>query len=811
MVVIGGGVVGTSILYHLAKLGWSDVALLERKVLTAGSTWHAAGGFHPLNSDPTMSALQAYTINLYRTIEDMSGQSCGLHFTGGCNFACNEERWLYLQNECAKHRTMGIQSKLLTPEECKKVCPVMDTKNVIGGLWDPNIGHLDCSGVTWAFAKSAQKLGAQVHQHTKVNATVQLADGSWRVETGRGSVIAEHIVNAGGLWAREVGLMAGVHLPLLPMSHHYIITEPVEAFKNAEEIAHMVDLDGETYMRQERNGILLGMYEKDCQPWASDSTPWEYGENDLLPPDLDRIAPELSQAYSRYPVLNDVGIKTIINGPFTFAPDGNPLVGPVAGTGLAPSSIRNYWVACAVMAGFMQGGGVGLSLSEWIIKGQPESYPDIFAMDVARFGKWATKAYTFQKSQENYRRRFQITYPNEDLPVARNIRSTPITEVFRAKSAKLGVGFGLEYPKYFPIGEHDKSEKYTFRRSNAFEAVKQECLATRESVGMFETGTYSKYEITGPAARDWLDKLLACKIPPVGRVCLAPMLGLNGKLMGDLTVACLAEDRYLIIGSGFLQSFHMRWFIQNGAVTTSGLHVENITDTHLGFAISGPNSRKLLQKLTTTDLSNEAFKFLSVGVMDIGLSSAVVARISVTGELGYEVMVPADQQVALYRALEEAGKEFGLRDIGGYALTSLRMEKLIGAWGREFTPEFTALQSGLSRFASLDKPTDYNGKEHALKERTLGARRKLVGLVIEDETDSDAWGDEPIWQSGKLVGNTTSGMFGHTVGRSIALGYVEGHLAVDGTPVSVSLLGQERWASVVVTPLVDPTGSRMRV
>jgi len=480
--------------------------------------------------------------------------------------------------------------------------------------------------------------------------------------------------------------MAGVHLPLLPMSHHYIITEPVAAFKDAKEIAHMVDFDGETYMRQERNGILLGMYEKDCQPWAADSTPWEYGENDLLPPDLDRIAPELSQAYARYPVLNDVGIKTIINGPFTFAPDGNLLVGPVAGTGLAPPSIKNYWVACAVMAGFMQGGGVGLSLSEWMVKGQPETYPDIFAMDVSRFGKWATKAYTFQKSQENYRRRFTITYPNEDLPVGRNLRTTPITEVFRAKGAKFGVGFGLEYPKYFPIGEHDKSEKFTFLRSNTFEAVKQECIATRESVGMFETGTYSKYEVTGPSARAWLDTLLACKIPVPGRLTLAPMLGHNGKLMGDLTVACLSEDRFVLMGSGFLQSFHMRWFIQNGAISTAGLRVENITDTHLGFAISGPNSRKLLQKLTSTDLSNEAFKFMSVAQIDVGFSSAIVGRVSVTGELGYEITVPADQQIALYRSLMDAGKEFALRDIGGYALTSLRM-----AWGREFTPEFTAL------------------------------------------------------------------------------------------------------------------------
>ena len=606
-VVIGGGVIGTSVLYHLTKLGWNNVALLERKVLTAGSTWHAAGGFHALNGDPTVARLQSYTIQLYKEIEEKSGQSCGVQYSGGVNFALTDERWQYLKNEYARHRTMGIDSQLLSPEEVKEFCPIMQTEGVIGGLYDANEGYLDCSGVTWAYAKCAQLGGAKIHQHTKVEGMEQVhsSEGKllWKVETDKGTILAEHVVNCGGLWAREVAEMAGVHLPLLPMSHHYVVTDAIDEVKKLREEQNkrffILDLDGETYMRTEQDGLLIGVYEQDCLPWAADATPWDYGESDLLQPELDRIEPELSNAYERYPVLNDAGLKTIVNGPFTFAPDGNPLVGPVEGTGLETKEVTNYWVAAAVMAGFSQGGGVGLSLSEWMVYGQPRTFPDIFAMDVARYGKWATKAYTHLKSQENYQRRFRIAYPNEELPVARDVKHSPLHLQHRQDGAVFGSSYGLEFPKYFATGSSDKNEIYTYMRSNSFDAVAQECYHVRNLVGVTDMCTFSKYRVSGKNARLFLDKLLACRIPKPGRMARAPMLNEDGKLMGELTVVNhpLPDregfEQFQLIGSGYLQGFHMRWISskQREMGLKETVRLENCTDIIGGVSVAGPNSR----------------------------------------------------------------------------------------------------------------------------------------------------------------------------------------------------------------------------
>lgn len=620
-VVIGGGVIGTSVLYHLTKLGWHNVGLLERKVLTAGSTWHAAGGFHALNGDRTVAQLQSYTIDLYKEIEEKSGQSCGMQYSGGVNFALTEERWQYLVNEYWRHRTMGINSQLLSPEQVRDFCPIMQTEGVIGGLYDANEGYLDCSGVTWAYAKSAQLGGAKIHQHTKVEAMEQVHRGEegnmmWKIETDKGTVWAEHVVNCGGLWAREVAEMAGVHLPLLPMSHHYVVTEAiseVKAFREKEDKRFFIlDLDGETYMRTEQDGLLVGVYEQDCLPWAADVTPWEYAENDLLQPELDRIEPELSKAYERYPVLNEAGLKTIVNGPFTFAPDGNPLVGPIEGTGLETKAVSNYWVAAAVMAGFSQGGGVGLSLSEWMVYGQPKTFPDIFAMDVARYGKWATKAYTFLKSQENYQRRFRIAYPNEELPVARDIKLSPLHLQHKEDGAVFGTSYGLEFPKYFARNEAEQNEVYTYMRSNSFETVGEETYHVRNLVGVTDMSTFSKYRVTGPKARNFLDKLLACRIPKPGRMARAPMMNEDGKLMGELTVVnqplpdLAGNEQFQLIGSGYLQGFHMRWFSskQREMEMVGEIFIENCTDTIGGISIAGPNSR------TVSSKSYEASKLL---------------------------------------------------------------------------------------------------------------------------------------------------------------------------------------------------------
>ncbi|HET8728936.1 MAG TPA: FAD-dependent oxidoreductase, partial [Alphaproteobacteria bacterium] len=481
-VVIGGGVVGASVLYHLARAGWRDVALVERSELTSGSTWHAAGGMHTLNGDPNVAKLQQYTIGLYKEIEEASGQSCGLHLTGGIMLAGTQERMEWLRNAHARGRYLGMETELISVREAKELMPLLDERHFAGALYDPVEGHVDPSGVTHAYAKAARALGAEIHLRTRVTALSPRPDGAWDVATEAGTITAEHVVNAGGLWAREVGRMVGLELPILAMEHMYLLTEdmPEVAEINratGKEVLHAIDFEGEIYMRQERGGMLMGTYEKAGKPWSERQTPWDFG-HELLPPDLDRIAPSLEVGFAHFPAFERAGIRQIINGPFTFAPDGNPLVGPVRG-------LRNFWVACGVMAGFSQGGGVGLALANWMAEGDPGF--DVWAMDVARYGDWATMAWTNAKVRENYSRRFRIRFPNEELPAGRPLMTTPIHDRLKDRGAVFGEAFGLEHALWFAAPGAEPVEHATFRRSNAFGPVAEECRAVRQAVGVIET------------------------------------------------------------------------------------------------------------------------------------------------------------------------------------------------------------------------------------------------------------------------------------------------------------------------------------
>lgn len=793
--VIGGGIVGASVLYHLARLGWTDVMLIERRQLTAGSTWHAAANFHTINADPNLAALQAYTSELYNRLEEESGQAIGLHRTGGVNMAATPERWEFLRAEWARHRVLGIRSELVTPEEIRELCPLVDTTDILGGLYDPDEGHLDPYGVTHALAKAATAQGAQVVRNTRVSDLQQRADGSWDVITDQGNVHAEHVVNAAGLWAREVGAMAGVQLPLVPLEHHYLVTDSIPALQQRDqEIAICVDLDGEMYFRQEHDGVLLGVYEKNATPWSVNGTSWDYGENDLLPPDLDRISDALEKGFKRFPDVEAAGIKRMVNGPFTFTPDGNPLVGPVRG-------LRNYWSACGVMAGFSQSGGVGLALAQWIVEGEPEG--DLFAMDVARFGDFATPTYTIERAREFYERRFQLAYPNEVWPAGRPMKTSPIHDRMVERNAVFGVGYALEFPLFFAPAGEEPVETPTFRRSNAFSAVAAECRAVREAAGVFEVATFAKYEISGPDARAWLDRLLACRLPQPGRARLAPMLFPSGRLAGDLTVMCLADDHFRVFGSGYLQDWHMRWFEDH--LDGERVTLRNVSDDLLGFSLAGPRSRAILEALTgqTVDLP-----FMGVRRMDVAGLPATVARLSVTGELGYEVYVPAAYQRTLYECLHRAGAAEGLRDFGMYALNSLRLEKAFGIWSREFSPDFTPSMCGMDRFIDYSKP-DFIGRQAALADADCTPGQRLVAMTVASE-EADATGYEPIWLGDRRVGYTTSGGYGHAVGESLALGYVDSDVADAGRSLEVHILGERVSATVLGGAPYDPKGERMR-
>jgi len=798
VVIVGGGIVGCSVLYHLTKLGCRDVVLCERKELTAGSSWHAAGQIHALNSDPAVARLQGYTIGLYREIQEISSQDVGLHLTGGLLIAETQDRWDFLRADCARQRMLGAATELVSPAQVRELCPIIDTSNLRGAIYDPREGHVDPSGATHAYAKAARLNGAEVYRHTRVVEIVPSGKSTWRVVTEQGTIECEHVVNAAGLWAREVGQLVGVGLPLIPIEHHYLITEEIAELKAmAKEVPGILDLDGEIYLRQEGKGMLLGVYEKDATPWALAGTSWDYGETDLLPPKLDRLADTLERGFQRFPSLANAGIRRIVNGPFTFTPDGNPLVGPVPG-------LRNYWAACGVMAGFSQGGGVGLALSQWIVHGEPEG--DVFAMDVARFGPYATKKYTVDKAREFYSRRFQIAYPNEYWPAGRPAKTSAVHETLKAAGAVFGVSYGLEYPRYFARPDDPPTEAPTLRRSNAFQAVREECLAARSTLGVLDISSFSKYEVTGAKAATALDTLLAGKLPAVGRIRLTPMLARSGRLMGDLTTMRLEEDRFHIGGSGYLQTWHMRWFVEH--LAQGGVQIRNVTDLYGGLALIGPRSREVLGRIAHTEVSDAILPFMAATSMDIAFCPAIVGRLSVTGELGYEIYVPTLHLGALLDAVREASGEVGARHIGMYALNSLRLEKGFGIWSREFSPDYTPNMSGLGRFIAFDK-SEFIGREAALRDRAAVPEKRLVTLAVESP-EADAAGYEPIWLGAEMVGFVTSGGFGHCANTSLAMGYLQSAVSEGETGLTVSILGERRGCRVLARPSVDPAGTRMR-
>jgi dimethylglycine dehydrogenase len=798
VVVIGGGVVGCSVLYHLTKLGWTDVVLCERKELTAGSSWHAAGGFHALNSDPGVSRLQAYTIGLYREIEQLSGQSVGLHFTGGLNVAATQERWDFLRADAARHRVLGLKTELVSPAEIRALCPLIDVAGVLGGIYDPMEGHLDPYGATHAFAKAAVLQGAQIHRHTRVIELVPGGAGGWNVVTDAGTITAEHVVNAAGLWAREVGQMVGLGLPVVAMEHHYLLTEDLPELQGAQrEIPLVLDLDGEIYLRQERKGVLLGVYEKDATPWALQGTPWDYGENELLPAALERLTESLEKGFRRFPTLAQAGIRRIVNGPFTFTPDGNPLVGPVPG-------LANYWVACGVMAGFAQGGGVGLALAQWITRGEPDG--DIFAMDVARFGSYASRSYSIAKAREFYARRFQIAYPNEYWPAGRPAKTSTAHDVLSAAGGVFGVSYGLEVPLYFAAPDEKRIETPSLRRSNAFARVRAECLASRNGVGLLDISSFAKYLIEGAGAAAALAHVLAGHLPDVGRIRLTPMLAPSGRLMGDLTTMRLGADEFLVFGSGYLQSWHLRWFAQHMA--RADLSIRNITDEYGGLALFGPHSRELLGRLTSADVSASALPFMAVRRLEVGLAPAILARLSVTGELGYEIYVPALQLKPLLDLAMQAATGLDVRLVGLYALNSLRLEKSFGIWSREFSRDYTPHMAGLTQFIAYDRP-DFIGRDAALRDRSSRPERRLVTLAIE-ATEADAAGYEPVCLGDELVGFVTSGGYGHCSQTSLAMGYVRGGIEDDPAGLTVTILGERHPCRILRRAIIDASGSRMR-
>jgi dimethylglycine dehydrogenase len=842
VVVIGGGVVGASVLYHLTQAGWTDVVLLERRELTAGSTWHAAGGMHTINGDPNVAALQRYTVQLYEELEKSSGVSCGVHLTGEVMLADSEDRMDWLRMVHARGRYLGMDTELISVSEAAQKIPFLVEEHFVGALWDPVGGHVDPSGVTHAYAAAARMAGAEIYRNTWAYDIVANSDDTWDVVTEEGTITCEHFVNCGGLWAREVGRMCGLELPILAMEHQYLVTEQLPEIAPWLEATGgygvgAIDFGGEIYTRAEAGGLLLGTYEKACVPWSTTETPWDFGSQ-LLTPDLERIAPSLAAAFEHFPIFADAGIRNVVNGPFTFAPDGNPLIGPIRGQ-------RGHWVACGVMAGLSQGGGVGLAMANWMTTGDPGF--DVWGMDVARFGDWTTPSYTKAKVMENYSRRFSISFPNEELPAGRPLHTSAIHDDLDSANAVWGSSYGLEYPLWFQRLGAEPVEEVTFHRSNAFDVVADEVHATRTGVGLMETTGFAKHEFTGPGARVFLERVMANHIPESGRMALTPMLNHQGMLIGDFTVATISTvtdatdaadgpERFVVFGSGAAEGYHERWFQSQLRVArstgvespsegrSSGLESARgdrsaggrvsyrpLSHEMAGLSISGPAARDVLASLTTVDVSNDSFRFLDVRRMDLGMVPALVARISFTGDLGYEFWVPASLQQRLFRLLTEAGEPHGMRLFGLRALDSMRFDKGFGAWASEYRSVYTPWEARMDRFVKLDKG-DFIGREAAAASLAAGPERRLCLLRI-DVDGADALGDEPIWHDGEVVGWVTSGGYAHWSEASCALGYLPSTLADAATRsggFEVEVLGVRRAATRLDEPLFDPSGARLR-
>ena len=794
VVVIGGGVVGASVIYHLSKFGWKDICLLERSVLSAGSSWHAAGGIHALNADPNMSALQAYTIDLLPQVEKESGENIGLHMTGGLTMAGTPERWEWLQSAYRVYQSIGIEDcRLVTPEEASKLNPIMSTEGLLGGMWADREGYLDTTGTVKAYAAAARKQGAEYYENTKVESLSQTKEG-WQIITEKGVINCEHVVNAAGLWAKQVGRMAGIELPVSPLKHHYLISDSIPEIEKLDfEVPMTVDLEGFTYLRQDQKGVLLGIYEINHEHWAMDGAPWDYGM-ELFQEQTDRIENEITLGFQRYPCLQEVGVKTWVNGAFTFSPDGNPLMGPVPGK-------KGYWCACAVMAGFLQGGGVGKSLAEWMIYGEPEA--DVFGMDVARYGKYAeNKQYIKETTGQFYSRRFVMTYPNEQLPAGRPLKMSPAHDAMTENGCQWGVSWDLEVPLYF--APKDFKETPSLKRSNAFEIVRNDCLKVKNDVGLLDISGFSRFEVTGSNAEDWLNKVFACRLPKIGKASLAPMLSQSGKLKGDLTIFNWGDGSWWIMGSYYLRNWHMRWFSEN---LIPDVFIRDLGEDYCGFSISGPKSKELIRNLTDSKI--EKLPFMGCGNYDIGLIQTKVGRLSVAGELGYEINCRMGDHIALRRLLLENGKQFGIHEYGFNALLSMRLEKSFGIWSAEYTQGYTPGMTGLDRWINWQK-SDFIGKKASYLEKTgNGPNQKLVTLEV-DSSDSDASGFEPIWKNGKRVGFITSGGYGHRVQKSLAMGLINTDLAESGQEIDVHIVGKEKKAKIIPVSPYDPKGELMR-
>jgi dimethylglycine dehydrogenase len=829
VVVIGGGVVGVSTLYHLAKKGWNDVILLERKELTSGSTWHAAGLLPLFNMSYSVGQIHKYSVNLYQKLEEELGQAAGLRQVSNIRLACTKDRMDEYRFYSGVAKTIGVNVKFLSPDDVREVWPLCNTEGVIGAIQHPDDGYIQPAELTQALATGARRLGANIYRQTTVKAIRFVKDGEWLIETNRGDIVCEHVVSATGNFARQTGAMVGLDIPVIPVEHQFIVTEAhpsiIERQKmGLPEMGVLRDSDNSFYMREENGGLLLGPYEKGA-PCCFIDGPSETSEYELFEADLDRLEPHIEAAIERVPIFGEAGVKQIYNGAICYTPDGSPIIGPAWG-------LKNFWLNEGHSFGITAAGGAGWQLAEWIVDGEPTI--DMMGVEPRRFGAYASKDYLLKKNEEAYSMVFTVHYPDEERPAGRPLKRSPCYERMVKKGAVFGSVFGWERPNWFapegygipetelekqdvllqtnyaPVAEGEETrEKWSFRRSNYFEFVGSECLHVHKKVGILDMSAFSKNIVEGIGAEHWLESLLANRLPrKVGRIGLCHLLTSRGGVRSEFTVYRINSKQFYLVSAGSFNR-HDFDYLSKACPVDGTVQLRNITESHGVFVIAGPDSRNLLQKLTDTDLSTDAFPWLSGQNIRLGDVEVKAIRVNFVGELGWEIHHPNELQNSIFDMLFESGQEFDIQPFGIRAMDSLRLEKSYRLIPRELSIEYSAIESGLSRFIAMSKD-EFIGKAGLEKWKRQGFRWEFVTLEVSGIVDADPRGSEPIYRESELVGRCTSGGYGWRVGKSLALAMVYCNYATWGTELEIEILGERFPAAVIPESPFDPKNLRLQ-
>jgi len=795
IIIIGGGIVGVSTLYHLAKAGEKDALLLERRELTAGATWHAAGNVHTQSAYANLSALQAYSLRLYDGLAEEVGQDVGSHVVGGFFLAQTKERMEEFKHLAGKFRGLGLEYELVSPSEMKDKYPLLNVDDLEGGAWDPEEGYVDPYSVTMGLAAGARKYGGKIQRNTQVDSITRLPNGHWRLTAGEEVFECDILVNCAGFWANEVAEMVGTRLPITNMEHQYLVTDTMpEVEKLGYELPMIRDCDSQYYLRQEGQGLLLGPWEQDCRlAWSRSNgqAPWSFGQ-ELFEDDWDRLGDGLGAIFHRIPALESAGIKRGVNGAISFAPDGRPIIGPMPG-------VPGFFVACGFLGGIAQGGGIGLAMSQWILEGESEL--DLHFIDVARFGDWTTREFARERTHEILPIRYELIYPGIERKTGRPLKTTPIYNDLLNHGAIMGQAYGWERPLWY--ASNGQVDEPSFERPNWWEHVGNEAKAMAKGCGLSEMSSYGKFRISGPDARAFLDHVGSAKIPmKSGKLALTLMLNERGGIVGDMTLENTGDGSFYCVGATMGVALYQRWMDDHA--DGYDVRIENITDSYAAIGIAGPNSRALLNALSCGAF--DEFPFMSSKDVEIGRVQCKAIRISFSGELGWELHCPMLNQKALFDAVMDEGANHGLVLMGGRAMGMLRLEKGYRSWGAEMTTEVTPHAASLERFCSTKK--DYIGSSIVDRDRETAPTKRFVTLEV-DPCAPPCWGTEPVLKDGNLIGYVTSGGMGWRSGKMLAVGWIDSAGIENGDPLEVQVLLKTYSATVVADPVYDPSNEKL--